>query len=99
MLCCLCFLQGCLQIRRAIHESLYWILQVRKVSMRVVCWILQLRRAIHESVYVEYCRPKTFLHGQAAAVGVAVFNGVGETSILATLHLLMKKAAIFISTT
>ena len=23
-------------------------------------------------------RPKTFLHGQAAAVGIAIFNGVGE---------------------
>ena len=67
--------------------------------MRVVCWILQLRRANHESVCVEYCRPKTFLHGQAAAVGIAVFNGVGETSSFATLHLLMKKAANVTSTT
>ena len=29
---------------------------------------------------VPACRPKTFLHGQAAAVGVAIFNGVGELS-------------------
>ena len=28
-------------------------------------------------IVVGLCRPKTFLHGQAAAVAVAVFNGVG----------------------
>ena len=71
MLCGLCFLQGCLQIRRTMHES----------------------------VSAGCCRPKTFLHGQAAAVGVAVFNGVGEPSILAILHVLMKTAANTISAT
>ena len=28
-------------------------------------------------------RPKTFLHGQAAAVGIAIFNGVGKLSMRA----------------
>lgn len=59
---------------------------------------LQFRGTIHKSVYAGHCRPKTFLHGQAAAVGIAVFNGVGEPSILAILHMLMKKAANITST-
>ena len=55
------------------------------------CWTLHARQTDHSAAaYFTYwplmlsltlCtlfRPKTFLHGQAAAVGIAIFNGVGK---------------------